>query len=129
MNIDYEPEGDEEQGKSLNLCIWDFCGHPFYRYPHYLFFEQPSLAILTFDMKAYSPDKFDDVIASWFDWMLAKTNKIVTILVGTHVIIVLGTFKCSNEYCNLDSTTKCSERALDNFIPGLRKACTLPLIN
>ena len=84
MNIDYEPEGDEEQGKSLNLCIWDFCGHPFYRYPHYLFFEQPSLAILTFDMKAYSPDKFDDVIASWFDWMLAKTNKIVTILVGTH---------------------------------------------
>lgn len=84
MSIDYEPEGQEEVGKSLNLCIWDFCGHPFYRYPHYLFFEQPSLAILTFDMKAYSPEKFNDVIASWFDWMLAKTNKIVTILVGTH---------------------------------------------
>ncbi|XP_071163280.1 malignant fibrous histiocytoma-amplified sequence 1 homolog isoform X1 [Mytilus edulis] len=84
MSIDYEPEGDEEQGKSLNLCIWDFCGHAFYRYPHYLFFEQPSIAILTFDMKAYSSEEFDDLIASWFDWMMAKTNKIVTILVGTH---------------------------------------------
>lgn len=84
MSIDYEPEDNEEQGKALNLCIWDLCGHPFYRFPHYLFFEQPSIAILTFDMQAYSPERFDELIATWFDWMMAKTNKIVTILVGTH---------------------------------------------
>ncbi|GFN91558.1 malignant fibrous histiocytoma-amplified sequence 1-like protein [Plakobranchus ocellatus] len=70
-------------GKSLELSIWDFCGHPFYMYPHYVFFEQPTITILTFNMAAYKPEAFEDQIGCWFDWMIAKTNKIVVILVGT----------------------------------------------
>ncbi|KAK3776900.1 hypothetical protein RRG08_024671 [Elysia crispata] len=70
-------------GKSLELSIWDFCGHPFYMYPHYVFFEQPTITILTFNMAAYKPEAFEEQIGCWFDWMIAKTNKIVVILVGT----------------------------------------------
>ncbi|XP_060560981.1 malignant fibrous histiocytoma-amplified sequence 1 homolog isoform X2 [Ruditapes philippinarum] len=70
--------------KSLNLCIWDFCGNPFYLYPHYMFFEQPAIAILTFNMYTYQPEKFEEMVSSWFDWMIAKTNKLVVLLVGTH---------------------------------------------
>ncbi|GFS14041.1 malignant fibrous histiocytoma-amplified sequence 1-like [Elysia marginata] len=70
-------------GKSLELSIWDFCGHPFYMYPHYVFFEQPTITILTFNMAAYKPELFEEQIGCWFDWMIAKTNKIVVILVGT----------------------------------------------
>ncbi|XP_053403318.1 malignant fibrous histiocytoma-amplified sequence 1 homolog isoform X2 [Mercenaria mercenaria] len=73
-----------EHNKTLNLCIWDFCGNPFYLYPHYMFFEQPAIAILTFNMYTYTSDKFDEMVSSWFDWMIAKTNKLVVLLVGTH---------------------------------------------
>ena len=45
-------------GKSLNLCLWDFCGDPFYLYPHYLFHEQPSITVLTFSMPDYSAHNF-----------------------------------------------------------------------
>lgn len=73
-----------ENKKTLNLCIWDFCGDPFYLYPHYMFFEQPAIAILTFNMYTYTPEKFEEMVSSWFDWMIAKTNKLVVLLVGTH---------------------------------------------
>ena len=45
-------------GKSLNLCLWDFCGDPFYLYPHYMFHEQPSITVLTFSMPDYSAQNF-----------------------------------------------------------------------
>ncbi|XP_070173015.1 malignant fibrous histiocytoma-amplified sequence 1 homolog isoform X1 [Littorina saxatilis] len=70
-------------GKSLNLCLWDFCGDPFYLYPHYLFHEQPSITVLTFSMADYSTEHFNEHVGSWFDWMIAKTNKLVVVLVGT----------------------------------------------
>ncbi|RUS72809.1 hypothetical protein EGW08_019433, partial [Elysia chlorotica] len=70
-------------GHSTQLSIWDFCGHPFYMYPHYVFFEQPTITILTFNMAAYTAEAFEEQIGCWFDWMIAKTNKIVVILVGT----------------------------------------------
>ncbi|KAH3797569.1 hypothetical protein DPMN_151152 [Dreissena polymorpha] len=70
--------------RSLEMCIWDFCGHPFYLFPHYMFFEQPAIAILTFNMFTYRSEHFEDMISSWFDWMIAKTNKLCVLLVGTH---------------------------------------------
>lgn len=73
-----------ESHKALNLCLWDFCGHPFYLYPHYLFYEQPAITILTFNMYQYKSELFDEMIGAWFDWMLAKTNKLTVVLVGTH---------------------------------------------
>lgn len=73
-----------DQKRTLNLCIWDFCGNSFYLFPHYMFFEQPAIAILTFNMHTYSTDKFEEMVSSWFDWMIAKTNKLVVLLVGTH---------------------------------------------
>lgn len=90
MRIDYE-ESKLEQGRYLEMCIWDFCGDPFYLYPHYMFLEQPSIAVLTFNMKQYSSNKFDDIIGSWFDWMIAKTNRLVVLLVGTHSDLVSET--------------------------------------
>ncbi|XP_033759416.1 malignant fibrous histiocytoma-amplified sequence 1-like isoform X1 [Pecten maximus] len=87
MRIDYE-EHKAEQGKYLQFSIWDFCGDPFYLYPHYMFLEQPSIAVLTFNMKQYSSNKFDEMIGSWFDWMIAKTNRLVVLLVGTHSDLV-----------------------------------------
>ncbi|KAJ8309671.1 hypothetical protein KUTeg_011536 [Tegillarca granosa] len=83
-SFELEPGTDDLPGKSLQVGLWDFCGHPFYLYPHYVFFEQPSLAILTFNMKEYSDDRFDELIGCWFDWMIAKTNSICVLLVGTH---------------------------------------------
>ncbi|KAJ8310172.1 hypothetical protein KUTeg_012037 [Tegillarca granosa] len=56
-SFELEPGTDDLPGKSLQVGLWDFCGHPFYLYPHYVFFEQPSLAILTFNMKEYSDDR------------------------------------------------------------------------
>lgn len=76
--------GSADKKRSLNLCIWDFCGHPFYLFPHYMFFEQPAIAILTFNMYTYKTEDFDEVISCWFDWMIAKTNKLCVLLVGTH---------------------------------------------
>ena len=70
--------------KALNMCLWDFCGDHFYLYPHYLFFEQPAITILTFDMYEYRSELFDEMIGAWFDWMMAKTNKLTVVLVGTH---------------------------------------------
>ncbi|XP_052784171.1 malignant fibrous histiocytoma-amplified sequence 1-like isoform X2 [Mya arenaria] len=70
--------------RTLNMTIWDFCGHPFYLFPHYMFFEQPAIAILTFNMHSYRSEHFEEVISSWFDWMIAKTNKLCVLLVGTH---------------------------------------------
>ena len=70
--------------KALNLCLWDFCGDNFYLYPHYLFFEQPAITILTFNMYEYRSELFEEMIGSWFDWMIAKTNKLTVVLVGTH---------------------------------------------
>ena len=84
MRMEYPSDDAQDQEKYLQLCIWDFCGHPFYLFPHYLFFEQPSITILTFNMKQYTPERFDELIGSWFDWMIAKTNKLVVLLVGTH---------------------------------------------
>lgn len=77
-------QNEASNTKTLNLCIWDFCGDSFYLYPHYMFFEQPAIAILTFNMYTYKSEQFDDVISSWFDWMIAKTNKLCVLLVGTH---------------------------------------------
>ncbi|KAL8583226.1 hypothetical protein ACOMHN_013781 [Nucella lapillus] len=82
MSFDYDVE-DGKPGKSLNLCLWDFCGEPFYLYPHYLFHEQPAITVLTFSVPDYSPQLFHQQVGSWFDWMIAKTNKLVVILVGT----------------------------------------------
>lgn len=82
--FDYATEDDNTPGKSLQLAIWDFCGHPFYSYPHYLFFEQTAITILTFNMKTYTGDKFYEMIGWWFDWMIAKTNTLAVVLVGTH---------------------------------------------
>nr|KAG5696736.1 hypothetical protein BaRGS_028856 [Batillaria attramentaria] len=82
MSFDYDVE-EGKPGKSLNLCLWDFCGHPFYLYPHYIFHEQPSITVLTFSMPDYSPQNFEKQVGSWFDWMIAKTNKLVVVLVGT----------------------------------------------
>ncbi|XP_025080166.1 malignant fibrous histiocytoma-amplified sequence 1 homolog isoform X2 [Pomacea canaliculata] len=81
-SFDYDVDNGKP-GKSLNLCVWDFCGHPFYLYPHYLFHEHPSVTILTFSMPDYSGDSFTQQVGSWFDWMIAKTNKLVVLLVGT----------------------------------------------
>ena len=72
------------ENRPLDLSIWDFCGFPFYLFPHYMFFEQPAVAILTFNMNSYKSELFDEMISSWFDWMTAKTNKLVVLLVGTH---------------------------------------------
>lgn len=83
-SFELEPGTDDLPGKSLQVGLWDFCGHPFYLYPHYVFFEQPSLAILTFNLTEYSDDRFDELIGCWFDWMIAKTNSICVLLVGTH---------------------------------------------
>ena len=82
--VNGEDGTNAEKKRSLNLCIWDFCGHPFYLFPHYMFFEQPAIAILTFNMYTYKSEDFDTVISSWFDWMIAKTNKLCVLLVGTH---------------------------------------------
>ena len=73
-----------ESQRALNLCLWDFCGDNFYLYPHYLFFEQPAITILTFNMYEYKSELFEELIGSWFDWMIAKTNKLTVVLVGTH---------------------------------------------
>ena len=70
--------------KSLNLSIWDFSGHPFYRMSHYRFLEQPSLILLVFDLTKYNPDTFQDDIGTWLDWVIAKMNKLVVLPVGTH---------------------------------------------
>ena len=84
MKIKNEKSGKmEKEVRPLQLCIWDLCGHPFYLYPHYPFFEQPSIALLTFNMKEYCSEKFDEMIGSWFDWMIAKTNSLKVVLVGT----------------------------------------------
>ncbi|XP_041349799.1 malignant fibrous histiocytoma-amplified sequence 1 homolog isoform X2 [Gigantopelta aegis] len=82
-SFDYDVE-EGRPGRSLHLNIWDLCGHPFYLYPHYLFLEQPSIAILTFNMAEYTEENFDEMVGTWFDWMIAKTNKLVVLLVGTH---------------------------------------------
>lgn len=50
---------------------------------HYLFFEQPLVALLTFNMKEFTPQKFNDMIGCWLDWMIAKTNSLKVVLVGT----------------------------------------------
>ncbi|BFZ00350.1 hypothetical protein BsWGS_03389 [Bradybaena similaris] len=85
MTFDLEEDLEKGMpGKSLELCIWDFCGHAFYMYPHYTFFEHPSVAILTFNMQEYTEATFHDHIGCWVDWMLAKTNRVVIVLVGTH---------------------------------------------
>ncbi|KAK3604652.1 hypothetical protein CHS0354_007195 [Potamilus streckersoni] len=68
----------------LQLSIWDFCGNPFYLSPHYLFLEQPAIVVLTFNMKTYTSESFDKMVGCWFDWMLAKSNKQVVLLVGTN---------------------------------------------
>ena len=83
-NVDAASNASSVNKKSLYMNIWDFCGHPFYLFPHYMFFEQPAIAILTFNMHAYRAEHFDEMISSWFDWMIAKTNKICVLLVGTH---------------------------------------------
>ncbi|XP_005096406.2 malignant fibrous histiocytoma-amplified sequence 1 homolog [Aplysia californica] len=85
LAFDLEEDDVEEgrPGRALELSIWDFCGHPFYMYPHYVFFEQPTITILTFNMAEYRDERFEEQIGCWFDWMIAKTNKIVVILVGT----------------------------------------------
>ncbi|XP_046374544.2 malignant fibrous histiocytoma-amplified sequence 1 homolog isoform X1 [Haliotis rufescens] len=86
-SFDYDVE-QGRPGRSLNLCIWDFCGDPFYLYPHYIFFELPSITVLTFNMAEYKSSKFEEMIGTWFDWMVAKTNKLVVILVGTHCDLI-----------------------------------------
>lgn len=83
-NMSSSSSSHSSHTRSLNLCIWDFCGHPFYLFPHYMFFEQPAIAILTFNMHTYKSENFDEVISSWFDWMVAKTKNLVVLLVGTH---------------------------------------------
>ncbi|CAG5116836.1 unnamed protein product, partial [Candidula unifasciata] len=80
----HESQSEVKVHQGVKLSIWDFCGHAFYMYPHYTFFEHPSVAILTFNMLDYSEATFQDHIGSWFDWMLAKTNKGAVVLVGTH---------------------------------------------
>ncbi|XP_050413648.2 malignant fibrous histiocytoma-amplified sequence 1 homolog isoform X1 [Patella vulgata] len=79
---------DGRPNKFLQLCVWDFCGHPFYCYPHYVFFEQSAITILTFNMAAYKEELFYEMVGSWFDWMIAKNNKLVVLLVATHSDLV-----------------------------------------
>lgn len=84
MKVKNEEDGKmQKEIRPLQLCLWDFCGHPYYQFPHYLFFEQPSVALLTFNMKEFTPQKFNDMIGCWLDWMIAKTNSLKVVLVGT----------------------------------------------
>ncbi|KAL8598916.1 hypothetical protein ACOMHN_015495 [Nucella lapillus] len=82
MSFDYDAE-EGNPGMALNLCVWDFCGDPFYLFPHYLFHEQPSVTLLTFSLPDYSHASFGQQVGSWFDWMMTKSNRLVVILVAT----------------------------------------------
>ncbi|CAL1531996.1 unnamed protein product [Lymnaea stagnalis] len=83
VTFDLDELEDGKPGKSLEMNIWDFCGHPFYMYPHYVFFEHPTITLLTFNMAEFSPAVFGQQLGRWVDWMIAKTNHVVVILVGT----------------------------------------------
>lgn len=76
---------ENEASKSLQLNIIDLSGHPFYLYPHYFTCEQPAIFVLAFNMSEYSEDRFQDDIGAWIDWIIAKNNKLVLIVVGTQM--------------------------------------------
>jgi GTPase SAR1 family protein len=78
-----EPEVPEK--RSLNLAVWDFSGNSQYLYSSYIFLQQPSLVWLVFDLSTYEDERFAETLGCWIDWIIAKTNHFVAIIVGTQV--------------------------------------------
>ncbi len=76
-------EGEGLNARQLQLTIWDFSGNPEYLFPHYSFLQQPALTLLVFNMAEYKPADFYNLIGKWIDWMIAKTNKLVLLIVGS----------------------------------------------
>jgi Leucine-rich repeat (LRR) protein/GTPase SAR1 family protein len=81
MPIETAEEG--EQSKPLNVSVWDYSGNSFYRFTHYYFLEQPALILLTFDMATYTKERFEQLLETWLQWVLAKTKHLVLIVAGT----------------------------------------------
>ena len=77
-----EPEVPEK--RVLNLSVWDFSGNPHYLYCNYAFLQQPSLVWLVFDLSTYEDETFAETLGCWIDWIVAKTNHFVGLVVGTH---------------------------------------------
>ena len=73
------------QDMPLNLSIYDFSGNKRYLFPHYFFLHQPSLCLLAFDLSTYDDSKFDSRIGSWIDFIIARSNQLIILPVGTHV--------------------------------------------
>ena len=82
LSLDME-EGNP-MGKSLNLSIWDFSGNPHYLFSHYFFLQQPCLIMVVFNMATYDDSQFHSVIGCWLDWVIAQTNQVILLPVGTH---------------------------------------------
>ncbi|XP_064639362.1 malignant fibrous histiocytoma-amplified sequence 1 homolog [Lineus longissimus] len=83
MPIETAPEGDPS--KPLNVSVWDYSGNSFYRFTHYYFLEQPNLILLTFDLSTYTKQKFEKLLDTWLQWVIAKTKHLVLIVAGTQM--------------------------------------------
>ena len=69
--------------KTMNISLWDFAGHPQYLYSNYFFLHDSAIVMLTFNMATYSDHDFAKTIGQWLDWVVAKTNKLILLPVGT----------------------------------------------
>ncbi len=71
-------------GKYLNLSLYDFSGNERYLLQHGFFIQQPALVLAVFNIAEYDDNNFRSLLGRWIDFIIAHSNRLVLLPVGTH---------------------------------------------
>ncbi|CAD5119948.1 DgyrCDS8529 [Dimorphilus gyrociliatus] len=84
FSIPHDPKDTDPMAKCLPVALWDFSGNTHYLYTHNYFLHEPSLIMLTFNIKKYNEEYFQKEMTPWLDWVICRINKLHILAVGTH---------------------------------------------
>lgn len=113
FSIPLDPKETDPMAKCLPVALWDFTGNPHYLFTHGYFLHEPSLIMLTFNIKKYNEEYFQKEIVPWLDWVICRINKLHILAVGTHADQI-GKSK-SKEICQ-NVSERLKKYAMDHLV-------------